>query len=344
MKENILLTIAVTTYNRVKFLETTVGCSIKQIIDGHLENEVEIVIGNDASPDNTHEYVNKVDAEYKFVRGFNHPKNLGVTKNLEWIVGEARGSYVQLCSDDDLMLDGAIVSFVKSIKEKKPNFIIINTSNIHSVDNANREYKIVLENRLNIHKDIFMDDFKKDYAVLKPTNNWLYLTNFITAIIFKKDLWQKEMVNAKKYIKPKNVFLWQAPIIIGISKYGKLLLIAECFILCRKNPTDNYVNDPRGPYYFNLFESIEISRLIKDYMPNEYKKHKKIYAAFIMSAFISETQKSKNIQKFAWIAFRSYFDCFPENVQFLSITITPKLITRLAPKLRIFKKSISLQK
>lgn len=340
MKNDILLTIAVTTYNRTGFLETTVDRSIKQIIDSSLEKEVEIVIANDASPDgNTAEYVNKVDTQYEFVRGFNHPKNLGFTKNVEWIVNESRGSYVQLCGDDDLMRDGAIAYFIKSIKEKKPNFIIINTSNIHSLDNANREYKVVLENRLNIHKDIFTEDFRKDYAVLRQTNDWLYMTQFITAVIFRKDLWQKEMITAKKYVEPKNVFLWQAPVIIGIRTYGKLLLIAECFILCRKNPTDNYVNDPRGRYYINLFESIEISRLIKNYMPNEYKRHKKIYAAFIMSTFMSETQKGKDIRKFAWIAFCSYFDCFPENIQFLSMVIAPKLITYIAPKLRTYKKN-----
>lgn len=341
MEKKILLTLGITTYNRVKFLETAVNNYIKQIIDNGLEEEVEIVISNDASPDDTYKYVNKVNDEHKFVRGFNHQKNIGVTQNIEWTVNEARGVYIQLCGDDDLMRDGAIAYFVKTIKDKGPNYIIVNTSNIHSLDEGNKKYNIVLENRLNIHKDIFMEDYQKDYEVLKPTNNWLYLTNFITAMIFRKDLWQSEMENSKKYVKPKNVFLWQAPLIIGISKYGKLLLISECFILCRKNPTDNYVNDPRGRYYINLFESIEISRLVKVYMPSEYKKHKKIYSAFITNTFMLEVKRNKNIRKFAWIAFLNYCDIFPENIQFLSMAIAPKLITTTAPKLREYKKLIS---
>jgi hypothetical protein len=338
MTNDIILSIAVTTYNRPKFLQTTVNRSIKQIIDAGLENEVEIVISNDASPDpDTAPYINNVDTQYTFVRGFNQPKNIGVTKNLEWIVNESRGVYVQLFGDDDLLEDGAIAYFVKSIKEKKPNFIIVNTTNIHSLDDSNREYKVVLENRLHIHTDIFMDDFQKDQNVLKPVHDWLYLTNFITAIIFRKDLWQKELETARKYVRPENVFLWQAPVIIGIKTYGKVLLIGQCFILCRKNPTDNYVNDPRGRYYINLFESIEISRLIKEYMTDEYSHHKKIYAAFIMSSFISATQAGKNIRKFAWVAFRSYFDIFPENLQFLAMVIAPKFVTSFSPQLRKIK-------
>jgi|GEM_PF-7021909 len=331
MKEK-LLTIAATTYNRPKFLETAINCYIRQILDDHLEDEVEILITNDASPDpDTANYVNAVSQKYPFVRGFNHAQNMGVTKNLEWTVNEARGSYVQLVGDDDLMRDGAIAYFVKVIKEKQPNFIIVNTSNIHSLDDSNREYKVVLENRLGIHRDIFME---KDYAVLKPAKNWFYMTQFITANIFRKDLWQKEMIVAKKYIQPKNVFLWQAPLVIGIPKYGKLLLVAECFILCRKNPTDNYVMDPRGRYYINLYESIEISNLVKIYMPHEYKKHKKIYAAFIMDSFILETNRGRNVRKFALIAFWRYIDCFPENIRFLAMAIAPKLITDMVLKIR----------
>lgn len=340
MERKILLSLAITTYNRRGFLQTAVNGYINQIIKGGLENEVEIVISNDTSPDDTYKYVDELNSKYDFVRGFNQPVNLGVTKNLEWVVNESRGTYVQLCGDDDLMRDGAIASSVRAIKEKSPNFIIVNTSNIHSLDNSNKEYKVVLENRLGIEKDIFVSDLKKDFNLLNGTSDWLYLTNFITAIIFKKDLWQKELETAKKCMQPKNVFLWQAPIVIGISKYGKLLLTAKPFILCRKNPTDNYVNDPRGSYYFNLFESIEISRIVKEYIPSEYKKHKKRYAAFITNSFMVETRKGKNIRKFAWIAFKNYFDIFPENIQFLSMAVAPRLVSKTAPQLRTLKKAI----
>lgn len=341
MNNKIFLTIAATTYNRAGFLKTAIDRCAKQITDAGLENEVEIVISNDCSPDKeTPAYVTKMNEEFSFIRGFNQPVNLGVTKNLEWIVNESKGEYVLLHGDDDLLEDGAIAYFVKVIKERKPNFIIINTNNIHSLDDSNSEYKVVKENRLNINHDIYMEDFQKDLNQLKQADNWLYMTNFITANIFKKDLWQKEITNALEYVKPKNVFLWQAPLIIGIKKYGRVLLISKCFILCRKNPTDNYVKDPRGRYYLNLYESIEISRLIKKYMPGEYINHKKIYAAFILSAFFLEIERGRKIRKDAWNAFISYIDCFPKNIQFLSLTIAPKFFSHIAPKIQAYSKSI----
>jgi hypothetical protein len=145
------------------------------------------------------------------------------------------------------------------------------------------------------------------------------------------------LVNAKKYVRPENLFLWQAPVIIGISKYGKLLVISECFVLHRKNES-NWSNDPRGSFFVNLFDSIEISGLVKDYMRSEYKKYKKLYAAFIMKGFIMETEKGVGIRKFAWNALFKHLDCFPENIQFLSMVIAPKFITGIAPKLHKYKK------
>ncbi len=340
MDKKPILTIAVTTYNRAKFLKTSVDACINQIESANLGEEVEILISNDASPDkDTPAYVIMVDEKYNFVRGYNQPKNIGVTKNLEWIVNESKGHYILLHGDDDILKDGAILAFVNTLKKWKPNFIIVNTDNIHSLDDSNQEYKVVLENRLKINKDIFVDDFDKEKDALKAANNWLYLTNFITSNIFKKELWQKEMSEALKYVKPKNVFLWQAPLVIGIKKYGKILLLSERLVLCRKNPTDNYVKDPRGLYYFNLYESIEISWLIKDFMPEEYKNHKKIYAAFITSAFITETSRGRgDIRKHALAAFYRYMDIFPENLQFLGFVISPTFITRFEPGLKKLKK------
>jgi glycosyltransferase involved in cell wall biosynthesis len=302
-------------------------------MEAGLEDEVEIIIGNDFSPDDTYKYVNKVTNQYSFVYGFNHKKNLGLSQNVEFLVNEARGQYILICSDDDLLKDGAIAQIIKSIKEKRPNFILINTSNMLSLDKANLQFKIILENRLNIDQDIFVENFDKDGYLLRPAKNWLYLTNFLTAVVFKKKLFQLELINAKKYLRPENLWLWQAPNIIGIKKYGRLLVIAERFVLCRKNE-NNWTNDPRGSFFTNLFDSAEICKLIKDYMSNQYKNYKKLYASFIISELMTEIGKGMNVRMFAWSALRNNFDCFPQNIQFLFILTAPKFTLKIVPKLR----------
>ena len=72
-------------------------------------------------------------------------------------------------------------------------------------------------------------------------------------------------------------------------------------------------------------------------MPTEYKKYKKLFTAFTMGGLMVEVNKGIHVRKFAWDALSKNFDCFPENIQFLSMIIAPKLITKISNKLRKLK-------
>jgi len=332
----ILLSIVIPTYNRVKFLETEIECFAKQIIESGFDNIVEILISNDASKDATGDYVKQISTKYPFVSGWSNANNLGFSGNVDYVVSKANGRHVLISGDDDLMRDGAISYFIKCIQDKNPNFILVNTSNILSLDHSNRKYKVVLENRLNIDKNIFVENWQKDHDLLKEARNWLFLTNLLPAVIFRKDLYQAEKQTALRYINPNNVYLWQAQVLIGISKYGKFLVIGKPYILHRKNET-NWTNNPQGIANINIFDSAEIGKLLLHYMPNEYKRYKKLFVSFIMGRLLFWADKGMPMRKFSWNAFRKNLDCFPENIQLLGLFIAPKLITRFASKLRTIK-------
>ncbi len=334
-----LLSILIPTYNRLSFLETTVDCFLNQIKLARLENSIEVLIGNDYQSDETPKYIREISAKNNFVQGWNHPVNLGLSGNVEFLVEKAKSEYILICGEDDLFRDGAIEYLVKCLKEKNPNFILINTSNIISSDNANHHYKIVLENRLNIDKDIFVEDFKKDKEKLSPARDWIHLTNLLPAVIFKKDLFQKELLVVKKYLRSENLWLWQASVLVGISKYGKLLVVSKPFVLHRKNES-HWSSREKNVTYFNIFDNAEVANLLKDYMPSEYRKYKKLYSAFIMGGLLLDTKNGKNVRKLAWSALCKNLDCFPENVQFLSMIIAPGLINKTSHKLRTYKNNL----
>lgn len=341
MNNTIILSVVIPTYSRMSFLETTAGCFIDQINANGLRDTVEVIIANDASKDATSALVSRLDSEYEFVHGFNHPKNLGFSGNVEFLLKKARGKYILICGDDDLIKDGAVAYILKCIAEKDPNFILINTSNVISIDNANRNLKTIQENRLNIFNDIFVENFQKDRDLLRPAHNWLYLTNFITANVFRKDLFESELAAVRKYVRPENAYAFQGPIIAGISKYGRLLVISSPLVLHRKTEP-NWAADTKGIFFIDLFDSVEISSLIKKYIPDEYKKYKKLLAAFVMDDFILEIKKRMailNIRKYALIAAWKNIDCFPENIRFLAVAAAPKSVAYIAPKLRAYMKS-----
>jgi glycosyltransferase involved in cell wall biosynthesis len=100
-----LLTIAVPTYNRA-------GC-LRELLSGladQLQNEsrVELIISDNASPDETPTVVQEFVARGLSVRYIRNTQNIGPDANFLQCFEQARGKYVWLFSDDDLIVPGGL--------------------------------------------------------------------------------------------------------------------------------------------------------------------------------------------------------------------------------------------
>src|SRR3989338_5158163 len=171
MNKEIILSVIIPTYNRVSFLETTVNCFISQIKKDALENEVEIIIGDDTSPDSTREYLEKLEASYPFIKTFTNVKNLGLSGNVEKLVRTARAEFIWLFGDDDLTTPSSLKRILQSIKSDNPNVILLNTANIVSHDDRNLDYTILGENRLSISRDVYVESFQAEKTKLAAVKN-----------------------------------------------------------------------------------------------------------------------------------------------------------------------------
>src|SRR5579864_4619501 len=105
-----LLTIAVPTYNRA-------GC-LRELLSGladQLQNEsrVELIISDNASPDETPTVVQDFVARGLHVRYIRNAQNIGPDANFLQCFEQARGKYVWLFSDDDLIVPGGVVKIVE---------------------------------------------------------------------------------------------------------------------------------------------------------------------------------------------------------------------------------------
>ena len=112
-----LLTIAIPTYNRAKFLEL----SIKQLKkDASLidDNTIEVMIYDDCSTDNTDDVVREAIIKGMKINHIKNKKNLGLDGNVAKCINEAKGKYMVVLGDDDLFIDGAIKWLVNSLKQK----------------------------------------------------------------------------------------------------------------------------------------------------------------------------------------------------------------------------------
>ena len=93
---NPLISIAITTYDRVSLLEETINCVLKQSY-----SNIEVLIGNDnAKRDIKSLFPNINDNRIKWI---NHEYSLGYIDNVNKLFDMSTGDYFTTISDDDLL-------------------------------------------------------------------------------------------------------------------------------------------------------------------------------------------------------------------------------------------------
>lgn len=115
-----LLTVSIPTYNRCDKLAKTLANLIGQIERGGFENDIEIVVSDNASSDNTKNIVCNLQNEHPNIdiNYYRNRKNLG-WENLKLAADYGQGKFVWICSDDDA-LDSRILSvIVKNISDNE---------------------------------------------------------------------------------------------------------------------------------------------------------------------------------------------------------------------------------
>lgn len=118
-----LLSICVATYNRANYLEECLQSIKIQIENSSLNNEVEIVVSDNASTDNTAEIVKKYKNHFKNFIFIENKKNLGVDVNTVTVIKNATGKYSWLFADDDLIVNGAIETVFNKLKKDEYDVI-----------------------------------------------------------------------------------------------------------------------------------------------------------------------------------------------------------------------------
>ena len=100
---SIKLSICIPTYNRAAFLAETLDNVLAQVTD-----EVEVIVSDNASPDDTGDVVRTRQARFPRLTYFRQPENLGPDRNYLQSVALAQGEWCWLLGDDDLLEEGAI--------------------------------------------------------------------------------------------------------------------------------------------------------------------------------------------------------------------------------------------
>jgi glycosyltransferase involved in cell wall biosynthesis len=222
----IKLSICIATRNRAEYLFETVKCFLKQITD-----DVEIVIVDGASSDNTKELIEKLILTTTKIKYFYESKNSGVDGDFDKSIQYANGKFCWLFSDDDLIETGAVEKIIQSLRWN-PEVLVLNSS-VHT-----KKYKNVLVDRvLKQNKNHFYIDDGK--TAFKDLGNYL---SFIGAIVVRRYFWlsrQRQAYQGSAFAHLAVIFQLPLP--------KKIILLVEPLVKIR------YGNSEWAPRGFDIW-------------------------------------------------------------------------------------------
>lgn len=119
MKEEIILSIVIVTYNHEKYIRKALDSVIMQTMDfSH-----EIYIGDDASTDQTPLIVKEYEEKYDAVTAVCREKNVGATYNSYDLLRRTKGKYIAFLDGDDYWTDKHKLQIQVDLLETHPEYI-----------------------------------------------------------------------------------------------------------------------------------------------------------------------------------------------------------------------------
>jgi glycosyltransferase involved in cell wall biosynthesis len=136
--ERPLLTIAIPTYNRAHLLDGLLALMQDEM---HSQPGVELLVSDNASTDGTAELLEAYQCRVPEIRILRNETNTGADANILQCFEKARGKYVWIFSDDDLIARGSLGRVLEAISGTDYELVGIRYYSFVGDYNGHREYR-----------------------------------------------------------------------------------------------------------------------------------------------------------------------------------------------------------
>lgn len=119
-----LLTIAIPTFNRSSFLNELLLCLFDQCVSN---SKIELLVSDNHSADETPNVVNAYIDRGLEVHYLRNPTNLGADRNFLQCFEKAKGKYVWIIGDDDVVVPGAIGKIITYLEGNEYNLVYVSS-------------------------------------------------------------------------------------------------------------------------------------------------------------------------------------------------------------------------
>ena len=218
---DILLTVAIPTYNRVDKLKNGLQNLVRQTAG----KPVELLVSDNASQDGTQNFMEDFCQEHPEVTYVRNAENVGPDRNFLNCYNRASGEYVLLMGDDDLLLPGSVDTILETLAQK-PVFVYLNSSLMLSEDPLEYAVPDFPEGETIVFTS--KDDFMRQMGIM---------VTFMSSFILRNDLVQA-IPDKERYI---GTYFIQSHIALHtLATDGEYIFITRNCVVATANKTVPY--------------------------------------------------------------------------------------------------------
>lgn len=239
-----LLTIGIPTYNRVVFLRDNLDVLLPQLIN--YKDEVEVVVSDNASDDNTGEVVRELSDKFGVSVLYKRQEtNIGPEDNAIWITNNSKGEYIYLMGDDDI-LSPNFISIIIPLLKSKEEIAAIHWNRLSGDADCNNN--VLVDN-------VFTGEALQSFTPFEFIIRVMEKPNFISSIIFNKDV----LALGAPYFKEEYLgYKFFAQMYFGIILSGRKCLYYYFPLVIQRNPSKSWIK------YWPLYLASSMSNIFYD--------------------------------------------------------------------------------
>lgn len=183
-----ILSILIPTYNRLKYIKRQLNFLKNENID---YEDIEIIVSNNCSNDETEKLLSEISKTMP-IKVYNQSANIGLIGNFRFLIKQARGNYIWIIGDDDILKTGTISHVLSCIKNNDGlHHIFLNYSIV-------REKEIIKEQVVNIKSGLYFNGKEMFFSAV---NSYGFGTQmYITANIFQRE----QVIEYDRYVENIN--------------------------------------------------------------------------------------------------------------------------------------------
>jgi len=306
------VSVIVPVYNVYEYLEKCLDSLVNQTL-----KDIEIIVVNDGSPDNSKEIIDKYAKRYKQIKAYDK-ENGGLSDARNFGLKKATGEYIAFVDSDDYIDLSALEKMYKYAKKKDLDIVVCDTINVYEdkevliksnlhYSNTNvknylisppmactRLYKRYLFDKINFKKGIYYEDLELTPKLVLDTNKIGFLEEGLyyylqrTGSIMKQTSFNEKLLDIFKVLESNHKALKK--------KYPDEIEYMYITHLLR-TATLRFLDYPNYKEYLN-----KINKEIKDKFPNwkknkYYKKSSKKLKIICLLAYYKRRNLLKIIKK-----------------------------------------------